>query len=89
MSTMMHMGNSMFMLIPHDLIPFQVQNPNGTTWHNRDDPISNLFNVVLPRFYYLPFTFMFPMIPMMNYTVAVLVTVSGSNESESSQEITE
>jgi hypothetical protein len=54
MSTMMHMGNGMFMPIPHYLIPFQVQNPNSTTLHDRDDPTSNLFNMVLPGFDYLP-----------------------------------
>jgi hypothetical protein len=95
MSTMMYMGNSMFILIPHYLIPFQVQNPNSTPLHNRDDPTSNLFNVVLPGFDYLPFTLVLLMSSMMGYSVAVLVlmfiavAVGGSNESESSEEITE
>jgi len=89
MSTMMHMCNSMFVLIPHYFIALQVKNPNSPPLHNRDDPTSNLFNMVLPGFYDLPFTFLFPMIPMMSYSVAVLVIVSGSYESESSHEITE
>jgi len=89
MSTMMRVSDSMFMLIRHYFIALQVQNPNSPPLHNRDDPTSNLLNVVLPGFDYLPFTFLFPMIPMMSYTVDVLITVSGSYESESSQEITE
>jgi len=90
MSMPVCVGDSMIMLILHDLITLgEIQHPNGPTFHDRDDPTSNLFNMVLPGFHNLPFTIVFPMISMVGGTVAVLVvilvTVGGSYKSKSSQ----
>ena len=90
MSTMLHLGDRMSILIPIHLIPFQVQNPNRPPLHDRDNPTSNLFNMVLPGFDDLPFTLVVPMISVMGYSVTVLVlmfitvTMVGSYESKSS-----
>ena len=68
------MSDSMIMLMLHDLITLgEVQHPNGPTFHDRDDPTSNLLNVVLPGFNDLPFTLVVPMISVMGYSVTVLV----------------
>ena len=86
MSTMLHVGDRMSILIPHHLIPFQVQNPNSPTFHNRDDPTSNLLNMILPGFDDLPFTLVFPMISMVAMFILMFITVAivGSYESKSS-----
>ena len=90
MSMPVCVGDSIIMLMLHDLITLgEVQDPNCPTFHDRDDPTSNLLNMVLPGFYHLPFTIVFPMIGMVGNTmsvlVVILVTVSGSYESQSSQ----
>lgn len=87
----MSMSKSMFMRSDRDsLISLgEIQDPNCPTFHDRDDPTSNLLNMVLPGFYNLPFTLVFLMMGMVGYTmsvlVVILVTVSGSYESKSSQ----
>lgn len=90
MSMSMSMSKSMFMLSDYSLISLgEIQDPNCPTFHDRDDPTSNLLNMVLPGFHNLPFTIVFTMIGMVVGTVAVLVvilvTVGGSHKSKSSQ----
>ena len=89
MSMPVCVGDSMVMLILRDLITLgEVQHPNGSTLHDRDDPTSNVLNVILPGFDDLPFTLVFLMMGMVGHTMCVLmvilVTVGGSYKSKSS-----